>query len=187
MVSAVKASIIARRSSLGSYSRPAIATSLAIKTYKPVNRANDYWEVALRYAGEFNGVRIAAGVGYRHEDYTLDAAGLMRTTKLTSGWALRSVMHMPTGLFVSGGLAQGWTLMWLGEQTGFWVMAGIEKNFFGPGTTTLFGEYSEHNYNDVAEVAFDNRRRVVLGAGRRAEDRRCSYGPVPEVPERRGR
>src|SRR5690606_17284712 len=28
----------------------------------------EYWEVALRYAGEFNGVRIAAGVGYRHED-----------------------------------------------------------------------------------------------------------------------
>jgi predicted porin len=109
----------------------------------------DVWEVALRYAGEFNGVRVAAGVGYRHEDYVDD--GVFTTggeADVFLGSA--SIMHMPTGLFVSGGLAK---VEWEGgaadgaEQDGFWVMAGIEKNFFGPGTTTLFAEYGESNTN----------------------------------------
>ena len=100
----------------------------------PVVDNTDYWEAALRYAGEFNGVRVAAGIGYRHEDY---GAGDEIDVWLGSG----SIMHMPTGLFLSGGYAHadhdG------ADAEGFWVMAGIEKNFFGPGTTTLFAEYSE--------------------------------------------
>src|SRR5690606_15966941 len=106
----------------------------------------DYWEAALRYAGEFNGVRLAAGVGYRHGD-AVD--GNDHDVWLGSG----SVMHMPTGLFVSGGLAQ---IEWDDgeEQDGFWVMAGIEKNFFGYGTTTLYGEYSESNTNFAGDGNF---------------------------------
>jgi len=101
---------------------------------------DDYWEAALRYAGEFNGVRLAAGVGYRKvEDNTGGVRG-DQDVWLGSG----SVMHMPTGLFVSGGLAK---VEWDSgdEQDGFWVTAGIERNWFGPGATTLFGEYSEVN------------------------------------------
>jgi len=104
---------------------------------------NDYWEAALRYAGEFNGVRLAAGGGYRHVN-AVD--GNDQDVWLGSG----SIMHMPTGLFVSGGLAK---IEWDegDEQDGFWVMAGIEKNFFGPGTTTLFGEYLESNRDSVGD------------------------------------
>src|SRR5690606_15290066 len=89
-----------------------------------VGDREDIWEVALRYAGEFNGVRIAAGVGYRHEEYN---DGEEADVWLGSA----SVMHMPTGLFVSGGVAKA-DFDVAGEQDGFWVMAGIEKNFFGP-------------------------------------------------------
>jgi predicted porin len=126
--------------------------------------ANDYWEVALRYAGEFNGVRIAAGIGYRHEDYRWNAPVPYQDDEADVWLGSGSIMHMPTGLFVSGGLAQA-DFDASGKQTGFWVMAGIEKNFFGPGTTTLFGEYSEHNYNDVAEAAFQTGDGSFWGLG----------------------
>lgn len=61
--------------------------------------ADDYFEVALRYAGEFNGVRIAAGIGFRG---TEAENGNDSDTWLGSA----SVMHTPTGLFVSGGYAK---------------------------------------------------------------------------------
>src|SRR5690606_38903079 len=77
-----------------------------------------------------------------------------------------SVMHMPTGLFVSGGLARAESdrfdsavipgLSYKLRQDGFWVMAGIEKNFFGPGTTTLFGEYGEVNHSSSAKAFSSN-------------------------------
>ncbi len=29
---------------------------------------DDMWDTALRYAGEFNGIRIAAGIGYKQQN-----------------------------------------------------------------------------------------------------------------------
>lgn len=124
----------------------------------------DVWEVALRYAGEFNGVRLAAGVGYRHEDYV---GGIAADSEADVWLGSASVMHMPTGLFVSGGVSN---VEWDGgaadgaEQDGFWVMAGIEKNFFGPGTTTLFAEYAESNTNYDVDFGDDTTSRI-LGVG----------------------
>ena len=107
---------------------------------QPAIDSNDYWEVALRYAGEFNGIRIAAGVGYRNEEL---AAGGDNDVLMGSG----SVMHTPTGLFVSGGYAEREGAS--GDRDGYWVMAGVEKNWFGPGATTLFGEYGVSNVDHL--------------------------------------
>jgi predicted porin len=113
------------------------------------NGREDIWEVALRYAGEFNGVRIAAGIGYRHEDIYSNDPGNRNHGEASVILGSASIMHMPTGLFVSGGVADAEIDMDDDETDrdakGFWVMAGIEKNFFGPGTTTLFAEYAESN------------------------------------------
>lgn len=103
--------------------------------------ADEAWEIALRYAGEFNGVRLAAGIGYRLED---NRDGDENKVWLGSA----SVMHTPTGLFVSGGYADQDSDDFRDRRDGFWVMAGIERNFFGPGATTLFGEYSESDFDD---------------------------------------
>ncbi|HEX7075346.1 MAG TPA: porin [Hyphomicrobiaceae bacterium] len=123
-----------------------------------VHDADDYWEVALRYAGEFNGVRVAAGVGYRaKEDNPTVGAAVDEETILGSG----SIMHVPTGLFLSGGYATTDSDDDLDDKDGFWVMAGVEKNYFGYGNTTLFAEYSEVNF-DTAPV--DDKGRY-WGAG----------------------
>ena len=76
-----------------------------------IAEAGDYWGNMLRYAGEFSGVRIAAGIGYersrdRATPATLDPTARLlrrprcRTSRL--GVAACRLMHVPSGLFVQG-------------------------------------------------------------------------------------
>ncbi len=121
--------------------------------------ADDYWEVALRYAGEFNGIRVAGGIGYRARE---DNDGSNDSdTILGSG----SVMHTPTGLFVSGGYARTEFDDNVDDKDGWWLMAGLERNFFGYGATTLFGEYSvvDFKHNDL--IGPDNHDGTYWGLG----------------------
>ena len=103
--------------------------------------STDFWEVALRYAGEFNGIRFAAGVGYRNEDN--DLTGVENDIWMYSS----STMHVPTGLFISGGYAALDSNALAGDRDAWWLMAGIERNFFGPGATTFYGEYGQSNFD----------------------------------------
>ena len=105
------------------------------------------WEVGLRYAGEFNGVRLAAGIGYREVDNN-DAKTNTIDDQIWLGSA--SVMHVPTGLFLSGGYANTDSEYANRERSGWWVMAGIEKNWTGVGNTTIYGEYSAVDWKHEA-------------------------------------
>jgi len=130
--------------------------------------ADEYWEVALKYAGEFNGVRIAAGIGYRkEEDNTVGLTAVHRhgghihahkgeaaDSKVWMGSA--SVMHMPTGLFVSGGYGNKNSDDDLKDSKGWWVMAGIEKNWTGIGNTTLFAEYMKNDLKVNAALVYSD-------------------------------
>ncbi|MEZ5850312.1 MAG: porin [Hyphomicrobiaceae bacterium] len=126
---------------------------------------DNFWDVALRYAGEFNGVRVAFGIGYL-EDSELNrgvaapAAGANLTQpgaldnincltvcneKETQFKGSASVMHVPTGLFVN--FAAGTRERDVAGTDGdFWhLTGGIARNHFGIGNTVLFGEYGEHS------------------------------------------
>ena len=106
---------------------------------------SETWDVALKYAGEFNGVRIAAGIGYRE---TVDDDMLARTPIDDQTWlGSASIMHMPTGLFLSGGYADTDSEYEERQRRGYWLMAGIEKNWFGYGNTTIFGEYGAVDFD----------------------------------------
>lgn len=129
---------------------------------------SESWDAALKYAGEFSGFRLAAGIGYRVDgkaspatyvydatvpDFVTDATGGDTRTVLGSA----SVMHVSTGLFLSG--AYGRTNDWhmplgvligdmgetlrLGEVTTWHAMGGIERKFFDLGRTTIFGEWMQ--------------------------------------------
>ena len=85
---------------------------------------DNYWDVALRYAGEFNGVRIAGGIGYSvRSEYDATATAAAATAPaaaiptVASGGLFcnincskeleqlagsLSIRHMPTGLFFTG-------------------------------------------------------------------------------------
>lgn len=97
---------------------------------------SEAWDAALRYAGEFSGVRLAAGIG--HAD---SGTGVTRL----SGSA--SVMHVATGLFLT---AQAGRMD--GGAKIFGATGGISRNWSGFGATTLFAEYSQGD-NVTATVA----------------------------------
>jgi hypothetical protein len=110
------------------------------------------FDAALRYAGEFSGIRLAAGIGYAD----LGSVGSMDISRL-SGSA--SVMHVSSGVFltVNAGRGQGITGL---DPVVYGATAGIEKNFFGYGATTVFVEYSKAE--DAFLVLF-NPQVVVAG------------------------
>ena len=129
---------------------------------------DDFWDTALRYAGEFNGIRVAAGIGYKQQNdnpgktgsdgsQCADLAALNNNVSAVdchvfSGSA--SVMHVPTGLFVSGSYAKYsdknrkalyGNIAGIEDEDTYWnVIGGIEQNWFGIGKTTLYGEYQRH-------------------------------------------
>jgi hypothetical protein len=91
---------------------------------------DNYWDAALRYAGEFNGIRIAAAIGYSvRSEYnatvveTATSVGGVFTPSYAAGAGgfgctvncdkevrqlagSLSVRHMPTGLFFTGAAGQ---------------------------------------------------------------------------------
>lgn len=103
-----------------------------------VDVQNDTWDVALRYAGEISGFRLAAGIGYVETEIATNT----RTDARVVGSG--SIMHVATGLFVSGG-AQSRDRDGVDvagdDQVAYHGEAGIERNWFGIGRTTLYGEY----------------------------------------------
>lgn len=124
-----------------------------------MGNAEDSWDVALRYAGELGDFRLAAGIGYRKEQSALAAFAPVGTDVETiTGSA--SLMHVPSGLFASAGAGKvdgvptSGTLVsvpivdlsipfWFVDPKMVHVQAGIERNFFGWGNTTLFGEWAQ--------------------------------------------
>ena len=117
----------------------------------------------LRYAGEFSGFRIAAGIGYErirdsNTGVTLDPASplFVGPQPDISAWGgALSVMHVPTGLFAQGhymtadySINAGNAATYWGAQSGhkdfeYWlIQAGIAKNWFGVGNTAIYGEYA---------------------------------------------
>ena len=124
---------------------------------------DDMWDVALRYAGEFNGIKIAFGVGYQQftdGNFTFSNTGganerncVERPTapdvNCQQLGASGAIMHVPTGLYVHAAYGQRWDdnvdrlpVVGLDDTSTQWyVQAGIEQKFFPLGKTTIFGEY----------------------------------------------
>src|SRR5262245_8523389 len=152
------------RTELIRYDSPTIAGFVLSAS---IGEAGDYWGVMLRYAGEFSGFRVAAGIGY--EDATdiptaaapnQGPANLVDAGEVKAWGAGLSVLHVPSGLFAQGHYmaANFDDPPGTNPVTGYWgqvaghkdstqwlVQAGITKNWFGFGNTALFGEYSRSN------------------------------------------
>src|SRR5262245_48501677 len=129
-----------------------------------VAEAGDYWGTRIRYANEFNDVRIGGGIGYEHvTDIATpgvvdpnNVAYIGNEPDITAwGFAL-SVMHVPTGLFVQGhdnhfdfgGRVIGAPSGYCGESTvhkkhadQWLIQDGISKNFLEYGHTYFYYAY----------------------------------------------
>ena len=128
---------------------------------------SDFWDAALRYAGEHHGFRFAAAVSYSvNKDTEPDAVGVLPIAgfPLTDAapdirkWqGSASLLHLSTGLFLNGAfvnkeyaggsageLVGGLIARGNRPDTKFWYVAsGVAKNYFGPGNTVVYGEYGK--------------------------------------------
>lgn len=113
----------------------------------------DTYDVALRYANEFSGFRVAGGVGYRHStDLEINILNLISlqlpTGDVDTFLATGSVMHMDTGLFVTVNYGDqdykdaGFTLK------DYDIQAGLERRYFSIGKTTVYGTYGQLSVED---------------------------------------
>jgi predicted porin len=106
---------------------------------------DDIWDVALRYAGEFGGFRVAAGIGYIN-----NSTGLTEVTKdhavgpepnQIKGSA--SVLHVASGLFLTGAHVHSDTEIAGRPDIRLWYLqGGVSKNWTGLGNTVLYGEWA---------------------------------------------
>jgi hypothetical protein len=139
---------------------------------------DDVWSVALRYAETWGQFRVAAGVGYgmwTGLDRGQCSTGESRSGSTADGTresnvkcdsiaGSASVMHVPTGLFLSGGgtqihdknsqkafdAASGLPIGANragddGKASIWWLMGGWEYKLNSLGKTTFWGQYVEYN------------------------------------------
>jgi hypothetical protein len=106
---------------------------------------DDVWSTSLRYAGDFSGFRLAAGIGYEAQNGTTAQVIQLDngTRNIDHEWSgSLALMHTATGLFVQGHYAVSEFLN--SEDGRFWlVQGGISRNWFGFGNTSLYGEYGK--------------------------------------------
>jgi hypothetical protein len=113
---------------------------------------NDVWDAAIRFAGEFSGFRVAAALGYADNmsglgDVTEENSILLGTatgpqTSQVKGSA--SVLHVATGLYLTGAYVNQDNDTLSSENTTLWyVQGGVSKNWTGLGNTVLYGEYAK--------------------------------------------
>ena len=138
---------------------------------------SDFWSVALAYAGEFSGFRLAAKVAYADVSdaatFGIDADEFRgchlgplgndssHTEVDCHQWVVgASLMHVPTGLFVSGGyvnFTDDNRQLVLGpgvddNDEAWYVHAGIKQKWFAAGKTTIYGEYGEQENGNFVSV-----------------------------------
>ena len=139
---------------------------------------DDMWDVALRYAGEFNGVKVAFGVGYQqwtdgNNDERNCVTSAVPSDKDCAQLGLSgAVLHVPTGLFVHGVYGVRWddnAPAVLDDSSTQWlIMAGIERKWFSVGKTTLFGLYQQWDVGATQAglaAGFDSLEMTSWGLG----------------------
>ncbi|MGD9671016.1 MAG: porin [Hyphomicrobiaceae bacterium] len=133
---------------------------------------DDQWDVALRYAGEFNGLKLAMNVGYQQwrdgnndERNCTAAATPDRACEQFGIWG--GALHAPTGLFVEGGYGIRWDnnvpAGFDDTSTQWFVVAGIERKWFPLGKTTFYGEYQRWSIGDTPQIDSGKLRAWGLG------------------------
>ena len=111
--------------------------------------ADDMWDIAARYSGEFNGVKVAVAAAYNEvndRDYNNLREALGVTVDANYFQIGAYAQHVPTGLFVLfnyGHLEQdsNSTFANTPDADTFYVKAGIRQHWNSLGHTVLYAEY----------------------------------------------
>jgi hypothetical protein len=154
---------------------------------------DDFWDVAARYAGEFNGIKIAVAAAYSH---TADE-GVFLQRNLAIGVLNRDsdyfqigayIQHTPTGLFVYGAYgaednnnttANSPVFLEQPDTDHYYIKAGIRQKWSPLGHTVLYGEYA--NYQDMMSPALLGAANFGAVTSAESEVQTWGLGLVQEV------
>lgn len=100
---------------------------------------DDIWDVALRYAGEHAGFKLAAGIAYGENTDRNNGAGPADDPAVEVLNGGLSILHAPTGLFVTASAGQRQADDFAKTESFWFVSSGLERKWFATGATTLFG------------------------------------------------
>jgi len=143
---------------------------------------DDAWDVALRYANEFNGVRVAAAASYRWSDTfvgftgpeggngNLTATGipLLDDTELETYGASIAFFHVPSGFHIQGGFSNteldGAPFSGIGaaaaapffstvEQDHYWVATGVQFRANSLGSSDVTIQYIQNDWDSTSFIA----------------------------------
>jgi hypothetical protein len=133
----------------------------------------DSWDVALRYQADGQAFRFAAGIGYSDD----------RPNLLTELKGAASLLHNPTGLYVSaaGGLRWDERSSVIGHPPSYfhYVQAGISRKWLPFGNTTAYGDfgtYKNYNVGELLRVDPHTSQLVIWGTLAETEVSRWGYG-----------
>ena len=113
--------------------------------------ADDMWDVAARYAGEFNGFKFAAAAAYNEisdELYVVAVSGQQLGDTFKYFQVGAYLEHVPTGIFVYGAYGHNESDLNTGDAEQFYAKAGLRERWTPLGHTVLYGEYSQAEGED---------------------------------------
>jgi hypothetical protein len=139
---------------------------------------DDTWDVALKYAADWNSFKVSAAAGYTasSDERSVVAggglAGFHQDSQLFQVGA--SALHVPSGLFVYGlyqnenanptpnfftsQATQGFSMVGASTQNNtnvYYLKAGIKRTWTPLGATVLFGEWAQYQGQDGGIQSLD--------------------------------
>ena len=141
---------------------------------------NDFWDAALKYAGEFGAFKVAAAAGYSewtNNDHFVTNITLIdnNVTDLESElFELgASIMHTPTGLFLSGSYSDhkftdlnAGNRVAIADTDSWYLKGGIKQSWSPLGATAIYGEYAVYNdglVGGLADIILNNAGVMATG------------------------
>jgi len=143
---------LSRRSRLR-YDTPTFAGFTVSTSWgQTARQGDDFWDVALRYAGEFGGIRVAAAVAVTRDEDSTGAAD--DETEGVNGSI--SVMHVPTGLNVTFAAGNRDFASTTEDGDFHYVKVGIKQKWFAVGATAISVDYYHGDDINTAFVGNDD-------------------------------
>ncbi len=105
---------------------------------------DDEWSVAAFYKGRFDQFKVKASIGYGEDQ---EGTGASKSENFNGS---ASIMHTPTGIFVTGSAGEKSKGDGV-DETFYQIKAGVQQRWNALGKTTLYGEYVNGETDDVGE------------------------------------
>ncbi len=123
------------------YDTPTYAGFTASTTFG----SDSWWDVALRYAGEFGGVmKVAGGIGYQKFNGAVPETLGFKGYDSVIGSV--SALHVPTGLNITVAAGNRSYDLAAKEDASYWyVKGGLLRRFNRLGMTAVYGEYGDYS------------------------------------------